>query len=75
MKYGISWEEAKRRYVAPVRERGLKFVSSAILQMSNVVAPVRERGLKSALPRWRSFGRMVAPVRERGLKYIIVLSL
>ena len=37
---------AIRCVVAPVRERGLKFVSTVIPFIQEVVAPVRERGLK-----------------------------
>ena len=32
--------------VAPVRERGLKFLSFETFAINNSVAPVRERGLK-----------------------------
>ena len=35
-------------HVAPVRERGLKFKSSAVVRAPTNVAPVRERGLKYA---------------------------
>ena len=36
-------------WVAPVRERGLKFAVHAIIIDVIAVAPVRERGLKSAV--------------------------
>ena len=45
--------------VAPVRERGLKFLVPALKIRSTTVAPVRERGLKSypAMLHERLYGR------------------
>ena len=54
------------RYIAPVRERGLKYVQSNS-RAENIFAPVRERGLKLSSPIQLSIGQ-IAPVRERGLK-------
>ena len=39
----------RKPFVAPVRERGLKYLSAAIPFGIVYVAPVRERGLKSQL--------------------------
>ena len=54
--------------VAPVRERGLKWMMVYLGILSVVVAPVRERGLKLSKPKMLFISVMVAPVRERGLK-------
>ena len=54
--------------VAPVRERGLKFVPILNISYLNLVAPVRERGLKCAGRCCHCGLPCVAPVRERGLK-------
>ena len=54
--------------VAPVRERGLKYLSLVVLFLTLLVAPVRERGLKSNANGKYELSNFVAPVRERGLK-------
>ena len=36
----------RRRTVAPVRERGLKYIDNMQSKSTLIVAPVRERGLK-----------------------------
>ena len=57
------------QYVAPVRERGLKFDDGAIKMLK-----LQGRSRKGAwieIVRWPRYGNAdkVAPVRERGLKY------
>ena len=54
--------------VAPVRERGLKYVALQYTELIVNVAPVRERGLKYACFNFFCCEDFVAPVRERGLK-------
>ena len=56
-------------YVAPARERGLKFRRWSGFGLMAIVAPARERGLKCnhAVPRLKNL--KVAPARERGLKW------
>ena len=58
--------------VAPVRERGLKFVRDCYEDVKRLVAPVRERGLKYHRHFLGKKSQYVAPVRERGLKYRLV---
>ena len=60
--------------VAPVRERGLKFIFSTISGTIATVAPVRERGLKFIILLAVIWPLVVAPVRERGLKYRVATS-
>ena len=55
-------------YVAPARERGLKFCSLCRYWCRRYVAPARERGLKSVLLIIFLNEVIVAPARERGLK-------
>ncbi len=60
--------------VAPVRERGLKYLWRAVKIAEQKVAPVRERGLKYPAMCRICEPFCVAPVRERGLKsYEIVM--
>ena len=42
----ICRRQALKGVVAPVRERGLKFVNGLLDACTKLVAPVRERGLK-----------------------------
>jgi len=52
----------------PVRERGLKPVSTVNILMRSMSLPVRERGLKQE-SKFKDGGLLVSlPVRERGLK-------
>ena len=60
--------------VAPVRERGLKFLGLKPLTVDNGVAPVRERGLKYDRKGELMNPPLVAPVRERGLKSTVSLT-
>ena len=54
--------------VAPVRERGLKYLLKISKMFMKFVAPVRERGLKYNSLQDYIHRYLVAPVRERGLK-------
>ena len=66
MMNSLNWRSCL--FVAPVRERGLKFAVGGGSFFAGGVAPVRERGLKY-LNSEHIFGPVpVAPVRERGLK-------
>ena len=55
-------------FVAPVRERRLKWWYCSCCHLFYFVAPVRERGLKSLNSICIGRLSLVAPVRERGLK-------
>ena len=55
-------------WVAPVRERGLKYQLHNLGKERRNVAPVRERGLKFLRNDIDHGLHLVVPVRERGLK-------
>ena len=60
--------------VAPVRERGLKYLNTIIKRAVVIVAPVRERGLKFSDNSPLQIKPLVAPVRERGLKSVASIT-
>ena len=62
-----------RPYVAPARERGLKYVEPNGKKEKRSVAPARERGLKYQLAFTIINTIKVAPARERGLKCLTLL--
>ena len=66
---GSQYSAQHYHFVAPARERGLKYGCASGKSSLWMVAPARERGLKLMILDSNVEVIEVAPARERGLKY------